>query len=213
MLYNGGGEGEWANSGGGGGGGGANGGMTPSTSGGLPVQFDEGVLRQLCELDCALPLLTERIKQSLASCKQLSNFFRARARVESSYASSLSEMGREMMEGYGKSDGKAGFVPLPPFPISSLYSESPSLTPHCVLLAGGFSSFVKAYQDTLRLHDSLAQNRFKFATRLTEMADELSTLAKEMEKTRKAHKDTGMRYERLLQDADLAMEKVRSFPL
>lgn len=35
----------------------------------VPVQFDESVLRQLCDLDCALPLLTERIKQSLASCK------------------------------------------------------------------------------------------------------------------------------------------------
>lgn len=42
---------------------------TGNGPGGVPIQFDEGVLRQLCDLDCALPLLTERIKQSLASCK------------------------------------------------------------------------------------------------------------------------------------------------
>lgn len=82
-----------------------------SSGGGMPLQFDEGVLRQLCDLDvsarnlwggglgregggvggrqereggrkreradlliwfrfqCALPLLTDRIKQSLASCR------------------------------------------------------------------------------------------------------------------------------------------------
>lgn len=42
------------------------------------------------------------------------------------------------------------------------------------------------------------------------MADELGGLAKEMEKARKMHKETGARYERLLQDADLAMEKAKA---
>lgn len=45
--------------------------------------------------------------------------------------------------------------------------------------------------------------------RLNEMGDELAGLGKEMEKARKQHKETGSRYEKLLQDADLAMEKVR----
>ena len=53
----------------------------------VPVGFDEGVLRGLCEMDvgdlssfdvsktaesgrqCALPLLADRIKQSIVSCK------------------------------------------------------------------------------------------------------------------------------------------------
>ncbi|KAL7414594.1 GTPase activating protein [Mrakia frigida] len=145
----------------------------------MPLQFDEGVLRQLCDLDCALPLLTDRIKQSLASCRQVALFFKSRARVEESYARSLGEMGRDLMDNYSKGDGKAG-------------------------------SFLKAYQDTLRIHDSLAQQRLKFAQRLNEMGEELSHLAKEMEKTRKQHKDTGTRFERNLQDADLTMEKAKA---
>lgn len=85
----------------GGGGGGA---------GAVPVQFDEGVLRQLCELDCAMPLLDGRIKQSLASCKQVSIFLKARAKVEEGYARSLGEMGRDLMDQYARSEGKAGCV-------------------------------------------------------------------------------------------------------
>jgi Rho GTPase-activating protein RGD1 len=124
---------------------------TDREGGQVPVAFDEGVLRQLCDLDvghiyasalvrrlvdanpiqqCALPLLTERIKQSLASCKvqhgvasrfplldfltphdrsqQVSMFFKARARAEEAYARSLGEMGRELHDNYSRSEGKAG---------------------------------------------------------------------------------------------------------
>ena len=34
-----------------------------------PVGFDEGVLRGLCDLDCGMPLLLDRLKQTMASAK------------------------------------------------------------------------------------------------------------------------------------------------
>jgi hypothetical protein len=74
---------------------------------------------------------------------------------------------------------------------------------------GKAGSFFKAYQDTLRIHDLVAAKRTGFANHLNEMSEELTVLAKEMEKTRKQHKDTGTRFERNLQEADLTMEKVR----
>jgi hypothetical protein len=46
-------------------------------------------------------------------------------------------------------------------------------------------SFVNAYQASLRLQDALAQNRLRFAQRLSEMSDELVVLAKEGERLRK----------------------------
>lgn len=46
-------------------------------------------------------------------------------------------------------------------------------------------SFVNAYQASLRLQDALAQNRLRFAQRLSEMSDELLVLAKEGERLRK----------------------------
>lgn len=40
--------------------------------------------------------------------QQVALFFKSRARVEESYARSLGEMGRDLMDGYSKGDGKAG---------------------------------------------------------------------------------------------------------
>lgn len=40
------------------------------------------------------------------------------------------------------------------------------------------------------------------------MSDELLSLAREGERLRKLHKENGMRYERNLQEAEMAMEKV-----
>ena len=42
-----------------------------------------------------------------------------------------------------------------------------------------------AYQQSLRLQDTLAQNRLRFSQRLNEMSDELLGLAREGEKLRK----------------------------
>ena len=46
-------------------------------------------------------------------------------------------------------------------------------------------SFVEAFNSTLRVHDTLAQNRLRFAQRLIEMSEELTNLAKEGERLRK----------------------------
>lgn len=47
------------------------------------------------------------------------------------------------------------------------------------------SSFVGAWQSSMKLHDLMAENRIRFAQKLNEMSDELSNLVKEVEKTRK----------------------------
>ncbi|WVQ93029.1 hypothetical protein IAU59_000092 [Kwoniella sp. CBS 9459] len=74
----------------------------------IPVGFDEGILRGLCDLDCALPLLADRIKQSIASCKQVAVFFRSRADIEEKYARSLMELCRTTGDVYARADCKAG---------------------------------------------------------------------------------------------------------
>ncbi|WWD21201.1 hypothetical protein CI109_105685 [Kwoniella shandongensis] len=74
----------------------------------IPVGFDEGILRGLCEVDCALPLLADRIKQSIASCKQVAVFFRSRAEIEEKYARSLVELCRTTGDVYARADCKAG---------------------------------------------------------------------------------------------------------
>lgn len=55
-----------------------------------------------------MPLLYDRIKQSMASAREASSFFKKRAAIEEEYARSMSKLARSSSEQYGITDGKAG---------------------------------------------------------------------------------------------------------
>ncbi|GAA6023927.1 hypothetical protein JCM10207_009279 [Rhodosporidiobolus poonsookiae] len=74
----------------------------------VPAGFDEGVLRALCDMDCGMPLLLERMKQSMASCREASAFLKKRAQIEEEYARSLSKLAKSSIESYSVGEGKAG---------------------------------------------------------------------------------------------------------
>ncbi|KAH7905642.1 Rho GTPase activation protein [Hygrophoropsis aurantiaca] len=74
----------------------------------VEANFDENVLRALCELDCGVPLLLDRIKQSMVSCREASVFFKKRAVLEEEYGKSLQKLSRSTSEVYSMNDGKAG---------------------------------------------------------------------------------------------------------
>ncbi|KAI0642328.1 GTPase activating protein [Trametes meyenii] len=141
--------------------------------------FDENILRALCETDCGVPLLMDRIKQSMVSCREAAAFLKRRAGVEDEYGRAMQKLARQAANEYATSEAKAG-------------------------------SFVNAWQSSMRTHEVMADNRIKFAARLNEMSDELSNLAKEVEKSRKATKDLANRYERSLQEAETNLEKAKS---
>ncbi|KAI0675918.1 GTPase activating protein [Trametes maxima] len=141
--------------------------------------FDENILRALCETDCGVPLLMDRIKQSMVSCREAATFLKRRAGVEDEYGRAMQKLARQATNEYATSEAKAG-------------------------------SFVNAWQSSMRTHEVMADNRIKFAARLNEMSEELSNLAKEVEKSRKATKDLANRYERALQEAESNLEKAKS---
>ncbi|TFK17559.1 GTPase activating protein [Coprinopsis marcescibilis] len=70
--------------------------------------FDESVLRALCDLDCGVPLLLDRIKQSVVSCREASIFFKKRAAIEEEYGRTMQKLSRSTAEVYALNDGKAG---------------------------------------------------------------------------------------------------------
>ncbi|GAA5918455.1 hypothetical protein JCM6882_005138 [Rhodosporidiobolus microsporus] len=74
----------------------------------VPTGFDEGALRALCDMDCGMPLLLERMKQSMASCREASAFLKKRAQIEEEYARSLIKLSKSSLESYSIGDGKAG---------------------------------------------------------------------------------------------------------
>ncbi|EJU03697.1 RhoGAP-domain-containing protein [Dacryopinax primogenitus] len=145
----------------------------------VPTGFDEGVLRALCELDCGVPLLLDRIKQGTVSCREVATFFKKRAALEEDYGRNLQKLSRLTGEQYSLSEGKAG-------------------------------TFVNSWHSAMRIHEILAENRIRFAMRLNEMSDELLNLAKEVEKNRKQSKELSNRYERTLQDAEVATDKAKA---
>ncbi|BGO95571.1 hypothetical protein NBRC10512_007828 [Rhodotorula toruloides] len=144
----------------------------------VPTGFDEGVLRALCDMDCGTPLLLERMKQSMASCREASNFLKKRAQIEEEYARQMAKLAKSSIESYSVGDGKAG-------------------------------SYVNSWISILRTHELLGDNRLKFASQLNEMSDELATVGKEVDKSRKATKELGARLEKGLQEQESLVDKAR----
>ena len=83
----------------------------------------------------------------------------------------------------------------------------------------------------MKIHEIIAENRLRFASRLNEMSEELANLAKEVDKNRKAvchrsctsrsrpnegmrafrqSKELASRYERNLQDSEMTTEKSKA---
>ncbi|KAF8491785.1 hypothetical protein JB92DRAFT_3005205 [Gautieria morchelliformis] len=140
--------------------------------------FDESILRALCDLDCGVPLLLDRIKQSMVSCREASVFLKKRAVLEEEYGKSMQKLARTTSDVYSMNDGKAG-------------------------------TFVTAWQSSMRIHEVIAENRFRFAQRLSDISEELVNLAKHVDKGRKETKDLATRYERALTDSEIALEKAK----
>ncbi|KAF8317782.1 Rho GTPase activation protein [Cantharellus anzutake] len=141
--------------------------------------FDEAILRALCEMDGGVPLLLDRIKQSMVSCREASIFLKKRAVLEEEYGRGMQKLARQSSEVYSMNDGKAG-------------------------------TYVSAWHATMKIHEIIGDNHVRFATRLNEMNEELSSLSKEVDKNRKGTKELASRYERSLQESEATLDKAKN---
>lgn len=126
-----------------------------------------------------MPLLYDRIKQSMISANHAATFFKKRAAIEDEYGRSMIKLSRGTAEAYAATEAKAG-------------------------------TFVNTWQTFMKTHETIGENRIRFGQKLAEISDELVNLAKEVDKNRKYARDTGMRLEKNLTDAELSVEKSRS---
>ncbi|KAI8320027.1 RhoGAP-domain-containing protein [Martensiomyces pterosporus] len=97
-------------------------------------------------------------------------------------------------EEYGKS--------LQKLALNTLKSMDRSGMPH--------STHQAAWQRLVEVHETLASNRMKFSITLSEMSEYLNSYVKEKEKVRKQLKETELRYQRTIEDAEALLEKSRS---
>ena len=57
-----------------------------------------------------MPLLYDRIKQSMTSAQQTASFLKKRSVIEEEYARAMSKLARSSAESYASAEGKAGCV-------------------------------------------------------------------------------------------------------
>ncbi|ORZ36762.1 hypothetical protein BCR44DRAFT_41832, partial [Catenaria anguillulae PL171] len=71
-----------------------------------------------------------------------------------------------------------------------------------------------AYSECIRqmvsIHDTVATNRLAFATNITQVAEELNTVHKDTERSRRQLKDAGERHEKNLTASEQALEKAKA---
>ncbi|KAI8375018.1 Rho GTPase activation protein [Choanephora cucurbitarum] len=68
-------------------------------------------------------------------------------------------------------------------------------------------TFGDVWISMLKVHEIIGNQRIKFATSISDLAEDLLSLGRNIEKDRKKIKDAGMHYEKLVADADLQLEK------
>lgn len=104
--------------------------------------------------------------------QEASIFFKKRAVIEEEYGKTLQKLARSTAEVYSMNDGKAGLVSL-------LFSVD-------IRLSYYSRTFVTVWQNSMKLHEALGENRIRFSQRLNEMSEELANIAKEVDKNRKS---------------------------
>ncbi|RCH91060.1 hypothetical protein CU098_001832 [Rhizopus stolonifer] len=68
-------------------------------------------------------------------------------------------------------------------------------------------TFGDVWISMLKVHENIGNQRIKFAASISDSAEDLLSLGRNIEKDRKKIKDAGMHYEKLVADADLQLEK------
>lgn len=127
---------------------------------------------------CGLPLMDERLRQSLESAREASAFIKKRAALEEEYAHGLSKLSKTYASEYSSHEARAG-------------------------------SYSSNWKSMLHAQESLSENHFRFATKLTAISDDLAMLVRDSERQRRQHREMGHRLEKSLLDAESNVERAR----
>lgn len=66
-----------------------------------------------------------------------------------------------------------------------------------------------SWKGMLRAQEALSENRFRFATKLTNISDDIALLVRDAERQRRQHMDMGSRLEKALLDAEANVDRAR----
>lgn len=72
------------------------------------------------------------------------------------------------------------------------------------------STYGTVWTSFLKVHETIGDQRIKFASDIAEVADDVQIMCKDTEKGRKQIKEIGYRHDRIRLESELALEKVSS---
>ncbi|KAF9202594.1 hypothetical protein BGZ59_002079 [Podila verticillata] len=149
------------------------------------------LISHLTDLDSGLPILLERVKQNLHSCK--------RSVMEAEYGTNILKLASGFRDTYRQQ--------------SSTTTSSSDATG--AGSGGGGASYVKqgsygeGWIHILEMHERMGNNRLEFSRDLQVISEELSTIYKETDRSRKQFKEAGAKQERIVQEHEQNLEKAK----
>ncbi|KAG9067554.1 hypothetical protein KI688_012338 [Linnemannia hyalina] len=171
------------------------------------------LIAHLTDLDSGLPILLERVKQNLHSCKDLVSFLKKRSVMEAEYGTSLLKLSSGMRETYrqqqpeGSSVYSAGSGSGNSNGTYIGASSNSNSTPVVAHYKQG--SYGDGWNHILEMHERMGNNRLELSRDLQVVSEELSAIYKETDRSRKQFKEAGAKQERIVQDHEQNLDKAK----
>ncbi|KAI7828880.1 hypothetical protein BC939DRAFT_37191 [Gamsiella multidivaricata] len=144
------------------------------------------LIAHLTDLDSGLPILLERVKQNLHSCKDLVSFLKKRSVMEAEYGTNVLKLASGVRDTYRQQ------------------AEGASTQAHSKQ-----GSYGDCWLHILEMHERLGNNRLEFSRDLQVISEELSAIYKETDRSRKQFKEAGAKQERVVQEHEQNLEKAK----
>ncbi|KAF9129110.1 hypothetical protein BGW39_004452 [Mortierella sp. 14UC] len=173
------------------------------------------LIAHLTDLDSGLPILLERVKQNLHSCKDLVSFLKKRSIMEAEYGTSLLKLSSGMRETYrqqqpeGSSFYSAGSGSGGGGSGGTYIGASSNSTTTPVVAHYKQGSYGDGWNHILEMHERMGNNRLEFSRDLQVVSEELSAIYKETDRSRKQFKEAGAKQERIVQEHEHNLDKAK----
>ncbi|KAL6630167.1 RhoGAP-domain-containing protein [Neocallimastix californiae] len=141
---------------------------------------NEWIIQALCEIENGFQIILDRVKQNSNSCKDAIAFLKKRAIIEEEYGKAMLKLCQGAMENNGKEKIETK---------QGTYNES--------------------WNQFIELHEKIGNNRIKFAEAIGNVTDNLFTLLKNTERSRKQLKEAGLKHQKAVTDSETLLEKAK----
>jgi len=141
---------------------------------------NEWIIQALCEIENGFQVILDRVKQNTNSCKDAIGFLKKRAIIEEEYGKAMLKLCQTTLENTGKEK-----------------------------IDNKQGTYNDCWNQFLELHEKIGNNRLKFAESIGTVTDNLFTLLKNTERSRKQLKEAGLKHQKAVSDSESLLEKAK----